>query len=500
MFRFTSILVIILGVLVGCSNESTTAPTALVFQATVEEAQPTAPLYTSTPSPTATLTPSPTYTLTNTATLTATPTLTATSTPTLTPSQTPSPIPTQPLQTLTPASADGAPIALSSAVAEFAPTAGWSCEDFPCEDDIEGWLERINVPEGYTLEHIGRFPGQVLQIAYDADDKLYATVLENGTQDGAVYVMDIDGNPERYSETIHSPIGIAVQPGTNVVYVSGRIEPLSGGAVWRINPDGTQETVIDTLPCCYDIIGNQPNGLTFGPDGYLYLGVGALTDRLEPPNPERMKYAELQDFEASIVRIHPHTGEITTYAEGLRNPYDISFDSQGNFYASDEGLITGQGDRLVTGQQGQNFGWPYWRTLGCEECPIRDYSEDIQPDLLSLPDYTRPRGLTVYQSDHFPAELFDSVFVALWNATKDGQRIARIEPENIPTNEQMLMLYTPEPFVTGLVRPIDVIVDAEGALVVADFIYGHVWRVSYDGVRVTATPSGSLFATATPAP
>jgi hypothetical protein len=66
--------------------------------------------------------------------------------------------------------------------------------------------------------------------------------------------------------------------------------------------------------------------------------------------------------------------------------------------------------------------------------------------------------------------------------------------------------------VTGLIRPVDVTLDPEGALVVADFIYGHIWRVRYTGnveavERVaSATPvsraadagASMQFATATP--
>jgi glucose/arabinose dehydrogenase len=39
--------------------------------------------------------------------------------------------------------------------------------------------------------------------------------------------------------------------------------------------------------------------------------------------------------------------------------------------------------------------------------------------------------------------------------------------------------YTPQAFVTGLIRPIDVAVAPDGSLVVADYVYGHIWRVVY---------------------
>jgi glucose/arabinose dehydrogenase len=185
--------------------------------------------------------------------------------------------------------------------------------------------------------------------------------------------------------------------------------------------------------------------------------------------------------EASILRINPHTGAYDVYAKGIRNPYDIAFDSRGQMYATDNGLLAGQGDRLLGVRQDGNYGWPYYGNIGCDHCPPSP--PFLQPDrtLLWLPEYTLPRGIVAYHGTQFPANMFDSLFVAFWNGIEDGQRVARIEPGSIPTDPEALAEWTPEPFITGLIRPADVAVAPDGSLVVADFIYGHVWRVSYSG-------------------
>ena len=149
-----------------------------------------------------------------------------------------------------------------------------------------------------------------------------------------------------------------------------------------------------------------------------------------------------QDNEAAILRIHPHTGEYSVYARGIRNPYDLAFGLDGQLYATDNGLLGGPGDRLLAVEEGAHYGWPYYRERGCDNCP------------------------------QFPEDMFGDLFVAFWNATADGQRIVRIDPAN-PSSL--------EPFVTGLIRPADVILAPDGALVLVDFIYGHVWRVAYEG-------------------
>jgi glucose/arabinose dehydrogenase len=59
--------------------------------------------------------------------------------------------------------------------------------------------------------------------------------------------------------------------------------------------------------------------------------------------------------------------------------------------------------------------------------------------------------------------------------------VVRINPQNPPQPSGENPFPAAEPFVTGLIRPIDIAIAPDGSLVVADFIYGHVWRVSYVG-------------------
>jgi hypothetical protein len=467
-----SCLAILLLLLAACATQ----PAQQSFRATPVVIEATAPLI-----PTATLLPS----RTPTATLSPTPSATATFTVTPQPSATPSatltqpPSPTQPLFSLTPASVIGAPPAITAQAAGLSAVEGWSCGDFPCEDDIAGFLQRIVVPPGFTVSHIGRFPGQPLQIAYGRDGRLYATVLENGTRMGAVYALAQDGNVTRYVGDFVSPIGLAFQPGTDVLYVSARRTVDSGGVLWRIAPGMAPEMVLNNLPCCFQLVDNQPNGMSFGADGWLYLGVGSLTDRAEPPDPRRAQYATLDPLEAAVLRIQPHTGEVMVYARGIRNPFDVTSDSLGRVYVTDQGLLEGSGDRVLALQANGHFGFPYWRLRGCPECPFAPPDVIVLPDLVSLPDHTLPRGMVAYTGVQFPANYFDNLFVALWNAIEGGQRIVRIEPSAVPADPAQRAAYVPEPFMTGLIRPIDVTIAPDGSLVVADFIYGHVWRVVF---------------------
>jgi len=394
-----------------------------------------------------------------------------------------------------------APPPITPQPAPLSVTAGWSCDDFPCENDLSGWMKRIGVPPGFAVERAGQFPGQPMQIAFGPDGRLYATVLEHGTRNGAVYALDRDGTVEKASQAFLSPVGLAFQPETGAMYITSRLTPTSGGALWRVDPSSGETSLVrGDLPCCRTAIDQQPEGLVFGADGYLYLGVGALTDRGEPTDPAHYRFATPQPFEASILRIDPATGVAEVYAGGLRDPYDITFDLSGVMYATDNGTAGGLGDRVLRITQGAHYSWPFYRSRGCEDCPPTDYSLPIQPDLLPLSPFTLPRGLTVYEGDNFPSNYLGSVFVTLWNGIPGGQRVVRLEPDTIPTNPDRLAEFTPEPFITGLIRPVDVAVSPDGALVVADFIYGQVWRVVWTGEIPTPTSVPLIFATNTPQP
>lgn len=466
---------------------------APVYTATASLTPSHTPTSTTTFTPTNTATITPTYTNTPTATLTPT----ATFTPSNTPTQTPSPTATTELFTPTPITFQNVPPVREIAQADFSAISGWSCGDFPCEDDIEGFLQRIRFPDGFEVSHVGNFSGQVMQIAYGMDGRLYATVLEDGTRHGAVYVMEANGEVSRYSETIISPNGLAFQLGTNVLYVSGRTTTEAGGALYRVDSNGDTTIVIDDLPCCYQTIRNQPNGIIFGSDGLLYMGIGAITDHAESSNPARQAFADILPDEAAILRINPHTGDIETYAEGLHNPYDLSFTSDDRLFASDMSLVTGEGDRILEVEESAHYGWPYYRTRGCAECPPRPASLDVSADLLRLPNYSLPHGIVAYTGNQFPENMQNTLFVALWNGTENAQRIIWIDLKDSTLSSDD---YQPQAFVTGLIRPSDVIIAPDGSLIISDFIYGHIWRVAYMGNGFTVPSNNSGFALPTNTP
>lgn len=347
---------------------------------------------------------------------------------------------------------------------EDSPSSGWSCSEFPCEDDREAFLQRIRVPEGFALEHVGRFPGLVQQIAYGVDGRLHATVLEDGSAYGAVYTLQEDGHTTRYPAFFLAPIGLAVHPKTGELFVSARVSESAGG-IWRLREELSPQVIRSDLPCCMEFPGNQPNGMVFDASGVLYIGIGARSDYGETGE-------DLLPEEASLLRLDVATGQSEVIARGLRNPFDVVLSSTGQLYVTDQGTLRGQGDRVLSIEEGAHYGWPYWRWRGCVVCPPLPPELTIADDWLILPEYSAPRGIAVYEGEQFPHNFLGSVFVTLWLNAAEGQRILWLDPA----------AETFETFVSGLMRPTDVVIAPDGTLVFADSVYGDIWRVRY--VRV----------------
>lgn len=119
-------------------------------------------------------------------------------------------------------------------------------------------------------------------------------------------------------------------------------------------------------------------GMAFGPDGYLYLGVGDGGGNGDPKGNGQ----KLDTFLGKLLRIHPQSpagyripddnpfqDEPAAFPEiwalGLRNPWRIAFDSRsGDLYIGDVGEFRYEEiNRLPAGLGGVNFGWNTWEGL-----------------------------------------------------------------------------------------------------------------------------------------
>lgn len=447
---------------------STAAPAATAFIVPTDTPRPATPLPPSaTPEPTHTAQPQ--WTATATDTPASTPTLRMTSTSTLESqpaSTTPATAPTAVATTSVPAAAappNPPPSAVDATLSP--PPEGGSCGKYPCADDIAGWVQRLQVPPGFTARHVVRVDGHPTSITYDPAGRLVVATME-----GNILAYDAAGHATTIASGFHLPIGVAYRPGSSDLYVASRTFPRDAvpneGKVTVVHADGSQQDIVTGLPCCYTSDMHQPNSLAFGPDGKVYLSIGARADHGEAPGQPDVA-GELHPLEAGILRFNPDGSGLEKYASGLRNPYDLTFDARGQLFATDNSPDFGPPDRLLRIAAGGHYGYPYY--ANCDQCPPLPAGVRITPPYATFIPHAAATGLAAYQGSQFPANYRNNLFVTLWSAFTGAQKVVRIQTSPFRMSD----------FVLGLANPIDVAVTPGGGLAVADWVTGNVFEISY---------------------
>jgi glucose/arabinose dehydrogenase len=313
------------------------------------------------------------------------------------------------------------------------------------------------------VEYVGQVPLHPTTILYSPDGRLFVAQME-----GNIYVLDQNGVPQVYASGFTLPIGLAFRPGTQDLYVTSRAPSYTAGKLSIVYPGGAVQDLITDLPCCYTSVEHQPNSIVFGPDGFLYMAIGARSDHGEVSGEQPDVPGELHPLEAGILRIAPDGSTVEKYASGLRNPYDLTFDAAGRLFADDNDPDFGPPEELNYVVAGGHYGWPY---VPCDICFPPPAGVQFQPPIASFIPHSAPTGLVAYTASQFPSNYYNNLFLTLWSAFPGAQKIVRVR--TFPT--------VATDFATGLAAPVDVTVAPDGSLVVADWATGHLFRIRYAG-------------------
>lgn len=238
--------------------------------------------------------------------------------------------------------------------------------------------------------------------------------------------------------------------------------------------------------------------LVASPDGKkLYVGVGSNSNVAE-------KGMEIEEGRAAIWEFDRATGKGRIYASGLRNPVGIAFHPQtGKLWTSvnerDELGNDLVPDYMTSVQDGGFYGWPY-SYFGRN---VDERMKPQRPDLVAkaiVPDYalgahTSSLGLAFYDGKLLP-QFANGALVGQhgsWNREPhSGYRVIFVPFANGKPSGP------PQDVLTGFLskdgkaygRPVGVVVDKQGAILVADDVGNVVWRLTLAAAPAT-TPTAT---------
>ncbi len=304
-------------------------------------------------------------------------------------------------------------------------------------------------------------------------DKVYAVVDKGGKREAKVIASGLD-----------RPNGLAFKDGTLYIAEGTKVSKLE-----KI------EDSIDNPPKPVVIYSDFPDHrshgwkfMAMGPDGKLYINVGAPCNICEPPATN-----------AQIRRINTDGSGSEPFALGVRNSVgfdfhpvskELYFTDNGRDWLSEE-IPHDELNRVS--KMGQHFGYPY-----CHQGDLPDDQfgwgkkcSDYVAPVAKLGPHSAALGMRFYTGTMFPQKYRNGIFIARhgsWNkSTKIGGDIIHVTLNRDGTVKSW------EPFLTGFLkdngyigRPVDLQVMKDGSLLVSDDYAGAIYRISYGNARTSA--------------
>lgn len=344
-------------------------------------------------------------------------------------------------------------------------------------------LASIKLPKGFHISVFAEVeearsmdlsPTGTLFVGNRKKDKVYA--LRDTNNDGVAdkkYII---------ADSLDMPNGVAFKAGDLYVAENSRIIKFRNIEASLNNPPA-YEVIYDQYPT------DEHHGwkyIAFGPDNKLYVPVGAPCNICN--NPDKPIYA-------SITRMNADGSDMEVFASGVRNTVGFTWHPQTeDMFFTDNGRDM-MGDNVppcelnVATSKGQHFGYPFCHggTISDPEFGQLKGCEEFKKPYRNLGPHVAPLGIKFYTADMFPAQYKSQIFIAehgSWNRSeKIGYRIQMVSNTDSgnPDYTTFIEGWLDDAEQEAWGRPVDLIIAADGAMLISDDKAGLIYRVTYEG-------------------
>ncbi len=348
-------------------------------------------------------------------------------------------------------------------------------------DDLR--LDSLVLPEGFKIDVFARVE-DARSLALSPD----GTVFVGSRGGGHVHAFkDENGDYKADKKYViatgkNNPNGIAFKDGD--LYVS------EVSKLWKypniLDFDTTKkELIVDDYPT---ELHHGKRYLGFGPDGKLYMPVGAPCNICKKED----------EIYASITRMNPDGSEREIVAHGVRNTVGYDWHPEtGEFYFTDNGRdmmgdTTPECELNKLTEAGQHFGYPYCHQGNVSDPEFGDQfpCEDFVAPIELMGPHVAPLGMRFYTGSQFPSEYQGEIFVALHGSWNRSPEAGHIGAQVVLVKEEGGQSQGKQVFIDGFLmkssnqywgRPVDMIFLADGSMLLSDDMSGTVYRVWYEG-------------------
>jgi glucose/arabinose dehydrogenase len=356
-------------------------------------------------------------------------------------------------------------------------------------------LERLKLPAGFRISVFAENVRGARSLARGDKGTIF---VGSRAGNGAVHAV-IDRNDDGVADEVkvvatglRQPNGVAFRDGA--LYVAEATRVIRYDAIEsKLDAPPAPAVVVDGFP----VRGGSHSWkyLAFGPDGWLYVPVGAPCNICEAEIVAEPRFA-------SILRLKPDGTGAEIFAQGVRNTVGFDWHPETReLWFTDNGRDE-MGDDVphdelnVAPKAGLHFGYPY-----CHQGNVADPTygpkrpcSAFEPPARQMGPHVAAIGMKFYTGAMFPAEYRNAIFIAQhgsWNRSEPiGYRVmvAKVTGRKVTSVE---------PFVEGFLqgvrgtpsqnratgnafgRPVDVLVMPDGALLISDDEGHRIFRVTY---------------------